>query len=61
MKHSFGMSWTADTGLDNLKIITYFISHPIKTYKMKQVRERWEGKGSILLPVYNPDSHQQKT
>lgn len=28
---------------------------------MKQVQERWEGKGRVLLPAYNPDSYQQKT
>lgn len=44
------------------KKLSYILSHrPVKTYKMKQVQERWEGRGRVLLPAYIPDSHQQKT
>lgn len=47
--------------LGQLKKLSYILSdRRIKTYKIKQVQERWEGKGKVLLPAYNPDSHQQK-
>lgn len=35
------------------KKLSYILSrHPIKTYKMKQVQDRSEGKGRVLLPAH---------